>query len=276
MMRKTKPIACLSLITILLSTSFSYANFNKKTIDHKADCIELPLFKSKHSSINNIFTIEMKKIDENKEFFKSDIHYPNLKIKNKYLDDENSNIEFIEDINKQMFNYINDFKNRIEEESKEYEKQYKTIFSKAKDQYVKYQYEAYSDYQVTYNKNNLISIPIKLYEFTGGAHGMSYLKSFNYDLENKKELKLKDLFKENVNYKEIVNKFINDEISKNKDIYFTGDEGFKSISDNQSFYIDNDGIVIYFGLYEIAPYYVGIPKFKLTWDEFGKYLKYNK
>lgn len=68
-MRKTKPIACLSLITILLSTSFSYANFNKKTIDDKADCIELPLFKSKHSSINNIFTIEMKKIDENKEFF---------------------------------------------------------------------------------------------------------------------------------------------------------------------------------------------------------------
>ncbi|MCR8743825.1 DUF3298 and DUF4163 domain-containing protein [Romboutsia lituseburensis] len=275
-MRKIKPIACLSLITILLSTSFSYANFDKNIIDDKAKCTELPLFKSKQSSINNIFTIEMKKIDENKEFFKSDIHYPNLKIKNKYLDDKNSNIKFIENINEAISNYIDDFKKKIEEESKEYEKQYKTIFYKAKDQYVKYQYEAYSDYQVTYNKNNLISIPIKLYEFTGGAHGMSYLKSFNYDLENKKELKLKDLFKENVNYKKIVNKFINDEISKNKDIYFTGDEGFKGISDNQSFYIDNEGIVVYFGLYEIAPYYVGIPKFKLTWDEFGKYLKYNK
>ena len=34
------------------------------------------------------------------------------------------------------------------------------------------------------------------------------------------------------------------------------------------------GIVIYFGLYEIAPYYVGIPKFKLKFDEFNKYLNY--
>ena len=39
--------------------------------------------------------------------------------------------------------------------------------------------------------------------------------------------------------------------------------------------IDEDGIVIYFGLYEIAPYYIGIPKFKLKFDEFNKYLNYN-
>ena len=39
--------------------------------------------------------------------------------------------------------------------------------------------------------------------------------------------------------------------------------------------IDDDGIVIYFGLYEIAPYYIGIPKFKMKFNRFSKYLNYN-
>ena len=64
------------------------------------------------------------------------------------------------------------------------------------------------------------------------------------------------MFKPGVDYKEIVNNFITEEINNNPEIYFKGDEGFKRISENQSFYIDEDGIVIYFGLYEIAPYYV--------------------
>ena len=73
----------------------------------------------------------------------------------------------------------------------------------------------------------------------------------------------------------IVNNFIKEDINNKPENYFKGDEGFKGISENQPFYIDEDGIVIYFGLYEIAPYYIGIPKFKLKFDEFNKYLNYN-
>ena len=46
-----------------------------------------------------------------------------------------------------------------------------------------------------YNKNNILSIPLTMYEFTGGAHGLTNIKSFNYDLATGKELKLEDLFK---------------------------------------------------------------------------------
>ena len=103
---------------------------------------------------------------------------------------------------------------------------------------------------------------------------MTYLNNYNYNLLAGDKLRLKYIFKEEVNYEEIVNDFITEEINNNPDIYFKDDEGFKGISENQPFYIDDDGIVIYFGWYEIAPYYVGIPKFKLKFDEFNKYLDY--
>ena len=272
-MRNIKRIISTTLISIILSSSFSYANFEKGINFKTTENTNLYYYKNDKVLMNDIFTIEMKKINEETEFFKSEISYPKLKIKNKYLDEKDINVDIIKNINKEIYNYMTSFNNKIKEESNGYKKQYEDIFSKVKNQYFKYQYEAYSDYQVTYNKNNLISIPIQLYEFTGGAHGMSYLKTFNYNLLTGKEIKLKDVFKEDVNYKEIVNNYIKEEISKNKDIYFSGEEGFKGISDNQDFYIDNDGIVVYFGLYDIAPYYVGIPKFKMTWDKFRRYFE---
>ncbi|MBQ3422599.1 MAG: DUF3298 domain-containing protein, partial [Romboutsia sp.] len=129
--------------------------------------------------------------------------------------------------------------------------------------------------EVTYDRNNIMSIAITKYQFTGGAHGMTYLDTYNYNLLNGDRLTLEHMFKPGVDYKEIVNKFITEEINDNPEEYFKGDERFKGIGENQPFYIDEDGIVVYFGLYEIAPYYVGMPKFKLKFDEFDKYLNYN-
>lgn len=228
---------------------------------------------SKDVSMNDTFVIVTEKIEEESEFFKSDISYPVLKVKKTYINKEDYNKKIVDDINKKISTDVIDFRDRIKEESQKYKKQYEEVYSKLSEDYVKYQYEAYANYKVAYNKNNYLSIPIKTYEFTGGAHGMTYLKTYNYDLLTGKELTLKEMFKNGVDYKEVVNDFISKEISKNPNMYFEGKEGFKGISDKQEFYIDEDGLVIYFQLYDIAPYYVGIPEFKMTWAEFGKYLK---
>lgn len=272
-MKYSRKIVSTTLITMLLSTSFSFANFDKEANIISAKNANLSFYKYKQICVNDSFTIEMKRIEENSEFFKADISYPLLKIKDKCINKGGYNSKIIENINKEISAYILNYNDKVKEESKKYKKQYEDILSKSDEDYVKYQYEAYADYQVTYNKKDLISIPIKTYNFTGGAHGMSYLKSYNYDLLSGKELKLKDMFKDDVDYKKVVNSFIKQEIEKKQDIYFSGDEGFKGIEDNQAFYIDDDGIVVYFQLYDIAPYYVGIPKFKMTWKEFDKYFK---
>jgi len=122
-------------------------------------------------------------------------------------------------------------------------------------------YAAFSDYKVNLNKNNILSLYIDYYQFTGGAHGSTVRKCYNYDLSTGEKLSLNDLFKANASYKEIINKEIENQINKNKGIYFP--EYFKGISDDQCFSIDKDNLIIYFQQYDIAPYATGIPEFKI-------------
>lgn len=200
------------------------------------------------------------------EFFKYNMTYPVLKLYDKYVYHDMYDRQIIININNEICEDVMEFKNSVKKQAIAYKKLYTEKISKTDEDYFKYQYEVYVNNEVTYDRDNIISIVMTKYEFTGGAHGMTYLDDYNYNLLTGDRLILKDMFKSGVNYDEIIN---------NPEIYFKGDEGFKGISENQPFYIDEDGIVIYFGLYEIAPYYVGIPKFKLRFDEFSQYLNYN-
>ena len=259
-MRNLNRIAFLVSIIILFSASISMAQEHFPLI-----------FRKDKDEINYLYNIQLKKNIEENEFFKSEINYPYFQIKEKYENREKENIKTISKINDEMYDYIVNFKNNIENQSLEYKKEYE---SNNKSPYLpKFVYEAYSEYNVTYNKNNLISIPILTYEFTGGAHGMSVLKSFNYNLKSGEKLKLSSIFKDNIDYKNIINSYIKQEIENNKNLYFTGEQGFKGIDDNQEFYLEDDKLVIYFQLYEIAPYYVGIPKFEIPFKEIKDVIK---
>lgn len=254
-MINTVKVICTSLIICGLTTFSGYADFDQVTS-----------FNDKKKGVSNELTIEEKKIDENSEFLRLELKYPFLNIKeqgNKGVDNK-----VIEKINKDIEDVVFKFRDYIKSGSEEYSKDYK-------EGYMKYQYEGFSDYKVTYNKDNILSIPLTMYEFTGGAHGLTNIKSFNYDLSNGKEILLKDMFKEGVDYKSVLNKYIKEQIDKTEDknIYFTGDMGFNGISDNQSFYIDDNGIVVYFSLYDIAPYSSGIPMFTISWEQLEKYLR---
>lgn len=263
-------IIIILLVSIMNIGSSVYAN--EPNYKDKEMLNDIKYIFVKYKNINKTFEIQLKKIEEENDFLKAYMNYPYLKVKNKYSKDESGNEDVIELINNKIYDDILKYKNIVSSDSKEYEKEYNKLVTEQEKPF-KYKYEAYSDYQVTYNKNNLISIPINFYEFTGGAHGLGTLKSYNYNLETGEELKLKDIFKEGVEYKEIVNKFIKNKIEKDKDLYFQGEGGFKGIGDNQEFYIDDEGIIIYFQRYEIAPYYVGIPKFKISFDEFKDVLR---
>lgn len=259
-MRNLKRIIFLILIIMIFSTSISIGQESFPLI-----------FRRDKDEINYLYNIQSRKIVEENEFFKAQIKYPYFQIKEKYKDRQKENIKTINKINSQIYNYVLNFKNNIEEQSLKYKKEYE---SSHKDLSLpKFLYEAYSEYDVTYDRDNLISIPLLTYEFTGGAHGMSVLKSFNYNLKNGEELKLSNIFNDNVDYKNIINTYIKKDIEKNKDLYFTGKDGFKGIDDNQEFYLENDKLVVYFQLYEIAPYYVGIPKFQIPFNEIKDEIK---
>lgn len=138
-------------------------------------------------------------------------------------------------------------------------------------------HSAISEYNVKYNKNGILSIPIILYSYTGGAHGMTYKVPYNYNLNDGSEILLKDLFKENIDYKSLIIDEIKKQMKENKDMMYF-DDAFNTVSkleDNHPFYIEDDGIVVYYGLYEIAPYAAGIQEFKIPFANLKDKLKFN-
>lgn len=136
-------------------------------------------------------------------------------------------------------------------------------------------YQLYARYKVT-NKGDLISFYTDYYQFTGGAHGITTRIAYTIDKETGEELKLQHLFKEGYEYKEKINNEIYRQIKRDPDRYFLGKEGFNGIDENTKFYIKNNEIVVFYGLYEIAPYASGISEFHLSNKLFDDGLSYDK
>jgi len=122
----------------------------------------------------------------------------------------------------------------------------------------------YGDYLVSFFKNNLIGIELNGYSYTfGAAHGMPTKICTHINLETGEFYELGDLFKKNSNYVEILSKMIRDQImEEGKDSYIWLDS-YQGIRPNQSFYITDSALHIYFDPYEIAPYAAGFPTFAI-------------
>lgn len=156
-----------------------------------------------------------------------------------------------------------DFKNEIEKESR-------NGFEEAKKaNYPFHTYQAYLEYEITYNKDNILSIPLTYYSYTGGAHGMTNIVSRNINLKTGKDIAIKDMFKEGVNYKDIIKQEVIKQIKLQPEIYF--EDAIKTVEESNeefSFYIEDGNIVVYYSLYSIAPYASGIREFKIPLEIF--------
>ncbi|HOJ09140.1 MAG TPA: DUF3298 and DUF4163 domain-containing protein [Clostridiales bacterium] len=142
------------------------------------------------------------------------------------------------------------------------------------DSSINMKYIAKTSYKINKKSRNLLSISVIYYQDTGGAHGIYDMVAYNFDIRNGSLLELDDLFENKDGYKDIINEEIRRQICENKGKieYFSGDSGFKSISSHQPFYINDGKLVIYFSLYEIAPYSSGIPGFEIPFTLFEENL----
>ena len=128
-----------------------------------------------------------------------------------------------------------------------------------------YKINALSEYRINLNENQIISISIEFSQLIG-LYDITYVNSYNYDIDLEKEIKLKDLFKENIDYIDIINFFI----LKDIDEYLY--DRFKGISDDNTFYITKEYLVICFSSYELDQSYSVALEFKIPIDEIKKYL----
>ena len=198
--------------------------------------------------------------------------------------EENFNTEFIEvklklpqvsdmqnkeaqaEINKQ-FNSIYMLKDSMEKEAKQAAVELKQSGIPFRP------YQLVADYNVSYNQKGFLSLTTIVYTFTGGAHGATAKTTYNVDINSGKLISLKSMFKGEVNYKDLINQEIRKQIAKDPTNYFKEDEGFKTIAENQNFYLKEGKIVVYFSQYEIAPYSTGIPEFEMQLNQLKDSLK---
>ncbi len=124
-------------------------------------------------------------------------------------------------------------------------------------------FSAYTEFEITFNQGGILSIPVTYYQFTGGAHGMTVLRSYNLDLESGNLFQLIDIL--NDEQREIVNNQVKNQLQEDDERFFPdAAEEFEGIADNQNFYLKNGNLVVYFDLYELGPYAMGIPEFPIS------------
>lgn len=130
-------------------------------------------------------------------------------------------------------------------------------------------YEYLGNYTVTFNRNGLLSILEQTYSYTGGAHGNSVREGLTFCLKNGKLLTLDEVLRENPNYRNIVDPVIAAKL-KQTEGYFGG---FETVGSNPNYYLKDDGVVIFFQLYDYLPYVYGFPEFYFPFSELGVTLK---
>ncbi|WP_160688681.1 DUF3298 and DUF4163 domain-containing protein [Clostridium sp. C2-6-12] len=213
------------------------------------------------ASMENTITVGEKSINKSIDYFKEDIKMPQIL---------NGNDE-------KKINLINnDIIKDIMPKAEEAEKTAKEYFGMEGQEKPTFPFEVYSRYTLGVNNNSIISLYNDYYEYLGGAHGMTTRTSYTIDKQKEKLLTLKELFNDGYSYRDVINKSVREEIDKNPDNYFNSGREFKGISENQSFYVEGDKLVIYYQLYEIAPYVFGIPEFKIPLKSFGENYVYYK
>ena len=195
--------------------------------------------------------VDSKVINKENKYIKSELKIPKLVMNNK-------EIERI--LNKKFESDIMNFYSTSVKEAESYFDD----FPDAENKFV-----ISSDYEVKKSNNKVLSMLIKYYKYSGGAHGIYEYIPYNVDLTSGGIFTLKDLFNENSNYKVVIEDEIKKQIiqlNKEQNLPKNSTQlyAFNEIKDNQKFYIVDDTIVIFFDLYDIAPYVAGIPEFPIN------------
>ena len=124
-------------------------------------------------------------------------------------------------------------------------------------------FSAKMDFQIHRQDADLLSITLRTYQFTGGAHGSSSLEGYTFKLATGQILKYSELFNFDFASRQSLNEKIAVQIRERQIPIF---EPFGGVSDNPGFYLkDGRKAVIVFQQYEIAPYSSGILEFEIDY-----------
>ena len=118
---------------------------------------------------------------------------------------------------------------------------------------------------------DIISYIVSTYDFSGGAHGSSAELAFNFNRKSGEIIDEDDIFTEDsaVELSKLLSARLQSDFAEE-----TYDSLFiKDIEPNGNFIVSEEGVTYIYGQYEIGPYYLGIIKLTLPWEELEGLLK---
>jgi hypothetical protein len=128
--------------------------------------------------------------------------------------------------------------------------------------YKKQKTEMMGWYEIKNNQRGILSLTIGNYAFTyPSAHGLTIVKGLTFDVNSGDSYELKDLFKPGADYVKVLSDIVEQQI-KDREIQLLDE--FKGIRADQDFYIADKSLVLFFQLYEITPYYMGLQYFPIS------------
>jgi len=121
--------------------------------------------------------------------------------------------------------------------------------------------EMFSHFEIKTNERGILSLLLSNYVyFDRAAHGMTVAKSLTFDVNTGREYRLQDLFSPGVQYVQAISAAVHEQIRQRQLPLLAP---FTSIRPDQDYYLADKALVVYFQLYEITPYYVGLPMFPI-------------
>ena len=173
--------------------------------------------------------------------------------------------DVLNNINSTINSSVLTFKNGLMEEEKE------VNADNLKNSNPQVKYKVVTNFAVTFNKNHILSTIVSLMSFADNE-GPIYddLNNYNFDLLTGNEFTIGNVFNSNVDYLKVITNYVNYKINQNKELYYP--DANVDIPEDQAFYLTDEGVVIYFGLDEIAPKEFGIPKFTMEYKKFAPYI----
>ena len=136
-----------------------------------------------------------------------------------------------------------------------------------------------TEFEIGYISNNIISLAIEFSQLWG-LSDISYIKGYNYDFDLKKEIHLENLFKKNVDFLEILKKYIIVQVKKifNELELYEEDEVDYLKEDNiildedNTFYFTHEFLILPFSSCEIKEDILNLMEVKIPFNKIYPYL----
>ncbi len=143
-----------------------------------------------------------------------------------------------------------------------------------------YEYAADINTQVENGKEGVVTYYINMYNYTGGAHGLTQLLTLNFDKATGKTITLDDVLV--TGYKIRLNELLQKALMEKadcKDINELHDKGYlfsMEMYPSSNFALGKDGITFIYNPYEIAPYALGRIELTIGYSTLEPIMKKNE